>query len=181
MSETQEQQFIRNLLHWQRFKNFADGSCGPYALLQRFLVLVHGMHPRDAESIFSSKKTPAIGRLVHVCREVTVRAGQTMLDDEEVFGAYTGGGARMERASDVRDLDSRGAWEQDILKDNGYFDTRAMVLLAKCLGMESRIVTERGSLTDIDGLTDPLERAGCVLHEGNHFEFMVYQVSSVFI
>lgn len=57
----QEMHFTRNLLHWQRFKNFADGSCGPYSILQRFLVVVDGMHPCDAESIFSSKRPRSYG------------------------------------------------------------------------------------------------------------------------
>lgn len=147
-------------------------------MLQQFLVTACGMHPRDAESIFSSKKTPSIRRLLQVCREVTVRAGRTLLDDEEAFGAFTGGGTSMEGVSDQRNLDRREAWERAILKYDGWYDIRAMELLAQILGMVPQIVIERGSLTDVDGLSYPLERAGCVLHDGrHHFEFIVHNVS----
>lgn len=147
-------------------------------MLQRFLVLRYNMHPRDAEFIFSSNKTPAICRLVKRCRQVTVKAGE-MLCDDAAFGAFTGGGERSEVESDVQHLDTRSAWEQGILGDNEYYDTRAMELLAMCLEMDSQIVVERGGLTDIYGRSVSLNRAGCLLHEGNHFEFVVHRVSYV--
>lgn len=150
-------QFTRNLLHWQRFNNFADGSCGPYTLLQRFLVIVGGMHPRDAESIFSAKFTPAIRDLVRLCRQVTVCAGRARFH--------------------AKDKDARLSWEKTILGESGYYDDMAMEVLAKCLGMVPRIVTViNGSLRDVAGLMNPLEPAGCVLHlkqKSGHFEFMI--------
>lgn len=150
----QEMQFTRNLLHWQRFNNFSDGSCGPYALLERFLVIVGGMHPRDAESIFSDKFTPAIRDLVRLCRQVTVCAGRTYFH--------------------ATDKDARQSWEKKILGESGYYDDMAMKVLTECLGMVPRIVVVvNGSLRDVTGLTNPLEPAGCVLNQNNHFEFMI--------
>lgn len=180
MSRTQahqEQQFTRNLQHWQRFKNFGDGSCGPYSVLQHFLVLRYGMHPRDVESIFSSEKTGDILELVRLCRKVTVRMGKTIYPDDLTFGAFTGGDERGKMESDQRHLDTREAWEKAMFEDDGHFDLRAMDLLAFCLGMESKVVTrlDNDQLRDVNGLSNPLEPTGCVYHQHRHFEFMVYK------
>lgn len=112
------QQLTKNLLRRERFKNFPDGSCGPYAP-----AACPGMHPLDAETIFSSKRTRAVRCVVQFRREITLRAGQTILDGEEAFGAFTGGGARIARVFDLRVLYSRGVWDQDVLKHNGYYGT----------------------------------------------------------
>lgn len=112
---------------------------------------------------------------------MTVCAGRTNLREDDSFGALAGGGTRMRRGpgSGSRDLDTRLEWERDILKNDGYYDERAMVLLTMCLGMVSRVVTVEltASLRDVTGRTTPLEPAGCILHEGNHFEFMICKVN----
>lgn len=74
----------------------------------------------------------------------------------------------MEGVSDQRNLDRREAWEREILKYDGWYDTLAIELLAQILGMASQIVIERGSLTSIYFRSLPLQRAGCVLHDGHH-------------
>lgn len=185
MSSTQaqqQQQFARGLHNWQRFKNFGDGSCGIYSQLQQFLVLRCEMHPSDAELAFSCKKSQGIVDLVRLCRSEIVNKGRVVFPDEDSFGLFTGGDNRAQDQSNQIHLDTRRTWEDAILEDDGHLDLRAMGLLASLFGIEPLKVAKlrrRGwghcVLEDVHGFTTPLDPTGCVYHEGNHFEFMVYK------
>lgn len=125
------------------FANFADGSCGIYALLQALLIL-QGVHPRTAERLFTGMKTTGKPDLIRLCREATAQANEG--SDPATFVGPTGAGGAASPASHRNDLATPGDWTTEILNVGGehdptrvWYDERAMLLLARILGIQSGV------------------------------------------
>lgn len=129
---------------WRALRNFADGSCGIYALLQAYLLL-QGVHPQTAERVFTEHKVMGVSELIRLCCEATVQANEG--SDPSFFVVATGaGGAATLPASGSNDLATPVEWTAEILNiggggdsSRGWYDQRAMLLFARILGVESYV------------------------------------------
>lgn len=177
----------RSTRGWKALRNFADGSCGIYALLQAHLIL-RGVHPRNAERVFSKVKTTGISELLRLCREATVQANEG--SDPSTFVA-TGAGGAASPASGGNDLTTPEDWTAEILNvggeddpTRGWYDERAMLLLAKILMIESGIqVVQKisqggGSWFQTVDFSGPVSAQVLILWSGGcHYEVVVRSVS----
>ncbi|CAM9769728.1 unnamed protein product [Ectocarpus sp. 6 AP-2014] len=172
--------------YWRVLRNFADGSCAIYALMQGYLFL-NGEHHQDAERVFTGQPTPAlrehIRQLVRLCRQATARN----IDDSDpswVVGTTVEGGSAS-RASRGADLTTTAAFREAILNVDGegdpmrgWYDERAVLLLAKVIGIEVQVVrkiSNRGGswYETVDG-TGPVRAPVLLLWSGRiHYETMV--------
>lgn len=100
-----------------------------YSVLQVFLIL-QGVHPDDAEAMFSRKNISVFRPLLRLCRDKAVRAFAESRDPYLTGGMETNrGGEHVSaafRASDARDLRTLGTWTRAIQKSGGWFDQRAI-------------------------------------------------------
>ena len=125
---------------WKVLRNFADGSCAIYSLLQAYLFL-HGVSPQDAQRAFTGNPTPTmrehVYQLVRLCREATVRAVDESDGTWSVETSGAGGSAPPAHHDD--DLATFAAFRTAILNVGGWYDQRAIRLLAEILGIESSV------------------------------------------
>lgn len=163
--------------------NASGGSCGPFSVCQFFLIL-RGMHPRDAEEVFGRGNRESLRDLQLLCRSVTV---DTLGDGVFVNPSETGGA--MSNATVWRELSTREAWIRGILTEDEWYDERAMMLLAKALGIEKELCLVRWmsfgnlqpALTNCNAGPVPSRSKALILYRsGNHFEVIVPEVSVLF-
>lgn len=180
----------RSTRGWKALRNFADGSCGIYALLQAYLIL-QGVHPRTAERLFSEIKTAGISDLIRLCREATVQANEG--SDPATFVVPTGAGGAASPASDRNDLATPGDWAAEILNvggehdsTRGWYDERAILLLARILGIQSgmQVVCKTsegdGSWFQSVDFSGPVRAQVLLLWSGGcHYEVVVRSVSVI--
>lgn len=175
---------------WNVLRNFADGSCAIYSVLQAYLFL-NGEHHHDVERAFAESPTPAlrqhIRELVRLCRQATARS----IDETDgTWGdgtTFSGEQASPESLDD--DLSTLAAFKGTILNiggeddpTKGWYDSRAVLLLAKILRVEVTVVRKissgRGSWYEaVDG--SDISRAPVLLLWSNriHYEAVVPTVS----
>ncbi|CAN0273984.1 unnamed protein product, partial [Ectocarpus sp. 8 AP-2014] len=106
----------RSTRGWNAHRNFADGSCGIYAVLQAYLIL-QGVQPRTAERVFTGIKTMGgPPELIRLCREATVQANE---GSDPSLVVPTGAGGAASPASDRNDLATLGDRTAEILNVGG--------------------------------------------------------------
>lgn len=174
---------------WKALRNFADGSCGIYALLQAYLIL-HGASPADAEGAFSANKFGCIRQLVRLCREATVEAGAG-LDPTTTFGVPDMAGGAATSTSNPDDLDTPEKWRTAILNvggdddpTRGWYDQIAMRAFAEILRITSQVQTvQKISEGDYSWYlavdqSGPVRASVLILWSGrSHYEVVVRDVS----
>lgn len=176
--------------YWRVLRNFADGSCAIYSVLQAYLFL-NGEHHHDAERAFTGNPAPAllqhIRELVRLCRQATARS------IDETDGTWGDGttfsGERASTESLREDLSTFAAFKETILNiggeddsSKGWYDSRALLLLAKILGIEVKVVRKisKGRASWYQAVDGPdIGRAPVLLlwSGRNHYEAVVPNVS----
>ncbi|CBJ31647.1 hypothetical protein Esi_0270_0041 [Ectocarpus siliculosus] len=164
----------------------SDSSSSTAQRAEGYLFL-NGEHHQDTERVFTGQPTPAlrehIRQLVRLCRQATARN----IDDSApswVVGTTVEGGSAS-RASRRADLTTPAAFREAILNVDGegdpmrgWYDERAVLLLAKIIGIEVQVVrkiSNRGGswYETVDG-TGPVRAPVLLLWSGRiHYETVV--------